>query len=307
MAKHKTIGDNPALSDVLPALPHDTQSHAFFSTPEAMANYIEERTAIHTAWDKTAWDEERGAGGFCGTPNMLAALKLCRDGWQDGATTVARIREKIMIENPQRAEYARWDVAGAYPSVARAVSGNPLHMRRKDFADTHKRPVLTIVHHCGGLAETQSTSFANKAAVVAAIVDVAEDAGYSVELIAVSASARSADGPTFVHETAVIVKRAGDPVDVARLAFAVGHPSFFRRMVFALRGSDRFNAPLTCTLGRTCDYQQTAPQGVYMLPSIRGNEDKFNTEQAALTKGLSFYLDILAKQGCPPFQNRLAA
>lgn len=304
MGNSQTIGNNPSLADILPALPHGNQSHAYFDSPESLVSFVESHDR-RNAWENTAWDAPIT---FAGNRDMPTTFRMVREGWPEGAAKIARMRDKIIVENPQRHEYARWYVAGAYPSVPRAVAGNPQHMRRKSFADTHKRPVITIAHHCGGTISVKPDTFSNKAAVVAAIIDVIEDSGYSVELIACSASANHATpiSVAFVHETAVVVKRAGDSVDIGRMAFAIGHSGFFRRLVFACRGIDPFNKPLGSSLGVTCDYPEI-PTGLYVLPSLNTCEDKFSTEQAAVTTGLNFYLDTLARQGCPCFANRLGA
>lgn len=303
MSEHRTVGNNPALASTLPALWHDVISHAHFSSPEALCAFVESKPES-SYWEDTAIGDDRK---FTGTSSLQQALKLCRDGWPEGAARVAKLRDKIIASNPIAPRLSRWDVAGAYPSVARALSGNPMNMRRIDSAVTRRRPVLTIVHHMGGSSFIEADTFCNKAAVMAAIIDAIEGAGYSVELIAVSVSAATKNrepGNAFVHETAITVKEAGQSVDIGKLAFAVGHVAMFRRFAFACRTCDDFNKPLGGTLGHTVDYHEI-PEGRFILPSLMKCEKHFETEATAATRGLNFFISELQKQGCPAFPSEL--
>ena len=257
---------------------------------------------MNAAWDQQAWTLSKR---ITGVDNMIEAFDMCRDGWPEGAARVARMRDRINTAHPIGPRLVHWDIAGAYPSVARALAGNPMNMRRLDSSRTRRKPVITIVHHMGGIASVAADTFTNKAAVMAAIIDAIEGADFQVELIAVSLTRGIAD-EKFAHETAFTVKEAGQPVDIGRLAFGVGHVAAFRRLVFATRSLNHANAPLTNSLGRTLDYAQR-PEGVYVLPSLNTCESHFRSETEAETQGLAFFISQLAAQGCPAFPQLEAA
>jgi hypothetical protein len=74
-----------------------------------------------------------------------------------------------------------------------------------------------------------------RAVLVAAIADATEREGYSCEIVAV-VTTRGTDGRTG-HQHAITLKNAGERLALADIVFALGHPSFFRRLVFASVGA----------------------------------------------------------------------
>lgn len=285
-----------ARGDILPALrnPRDTISTAHFTSCEAMMRHVESRSR-DDAWCTDPWSQDVD---FTGTIDMPHAFRLCENGWQEGAEMVSRLRDKIVATAPVGARMTRWDVGGAYPSVPRALAGNPMHMRRIDSSAIKRKPVITIVHHMGGTSNIEAKCFLNKAAVMAALVDVIEATGYQVEILAASVCREKSAKLT--HETVFTVKEAGQPVDIGRLAFGLGHVAAFRRLVFSVRSLNEFNKPLTSALGTTTDYGER-PDGIYVLPSLNTCSDAFRTESRAASHGLKRFIHELHTQGCPAF------
>lgn len=295
MATPILSGDATELFGLLPAMPETSQAWALWSAPERAAERLPVQAA--SGYWLSEHDAYMAASSFNGGVSQADALRMVRDGWPEGAARVARLRDRIVANRPLGPRMARWDVAGAYPSVPRALSGNPLNMRRIDTTRTRRKPVVTLVNHMGGLADVDADCFTNKAAVVAAIVDVIEAAGYSVNLLGVSLA--HANG--HLAATVVQVKEPGAAVDIARIAFALGHVAMFRQVVFGLRFSDRANARMEGS-GSTADFPKdnVAPD-VFILPSMNSNADKFATEDKAATDGLAYFIGELVKQGCPAF------
>ncbi len=290
-------GNAPELMRVLPKMPNKDQSWHCFKSPADVASYVASRKESDF-WNRqclTPSDEFHG-------PKMPDAIQMCRAGWQEGATRVARLRDKIAPRIPVQKRYTQFAVAGAIPDVARTIAGNPLNMKRLGTVKARQRPVLTLVNHMGGLAQIEAPTFTNKCAVVAAVVDAIEASGYSCHVIGLSMSQTE----KFLCGVAVNVKSPGETVDTARLAFALGHVAMFRRLVFAVRASHPDNKPLTSTLGGTVDFSESLPN-VFVLPSMNKNAKLFETEEKAATEGLAYYLEELRKQGCPAFMESLAA
>lgn len=294
MAEH-TIGNTGALRGVIPQVPSaDDMSRAHFTNPESLCAYVESIKNRHAG---QAWDN---ASRFRGTRDIGHAIELCRQGWPEGAAQAARLRDKINAANPVRRKLNAWDIGGAYPSVPRALAGNPVHMR--SMRNVQRNRTITLIHHMGAPAGIEPSAMCNKAAVMAAIVDAVESADFQVELIGVSL----VNAGRFYHETAFTVKDAGAPMDIGRMAFALGHVSMLRRLIFACRSGEAFNHPIHGNMGATSEYSE-APNGAYILPSIRHCEGHFGTEELAATSGLRFFIDALAKQGCPAFPQQEAA
>jgi hypothetical protein len=296
--QRESFGD---ASELLPLIPTTAQfprqCWGCFTSPESLLRYLEAKPKTQFWYDGAFDDCDIG---FRGTKTWSEAVKLCRDGWQDGVTRVARIRDRINAARPKAQRLARWSVAGAYPSVARHLAGNPDCMRSVEHTAARTRPIITILAHIGGLAMVEACTFVNKAGVTCAVVDAIEAAGYSCHVVAWQQS-HDRD-KAFLQGSAVTLKLPGEAMDIARMAFALGHPSYFRRMIFALKGSDRRNAVLGRNLGFTCEAAGELAPNIFMLPSLNTNADSFASEELAVTKGLETIIEALKNQGCPAFE-----
>ena len=298
MSKITIKGNAPDVLSILPAMPNPIQTLYGFSSPDALCSHVESMPRGEY-WNKQCLSEE---SSFYGTRTMDDAFALCRNGWQEGAERVARIRDKVATNAPTQRRYARYAVAGAIPNVPRYLAGNPQHMLRLESASARQRPVITLVNHMGGSAMIEANTFTNKCAVVAAVVDAIENAGFSCHVIGVSYSATDGDSNKYLCGVAVTVKNPGEHVDIARMAFALGHAAMFRRLVIGTRSSDSVNRPLTQNSGHTVDFQSSVPN-VYVLPSMKVNESFFTTEERAMTRGLEHFVSTLRDQGCPAFRD----
>lgn len=288
--------DAPELMELIPGTPEKSiQNWHCFKSPESMTEYLQSRTPDQF-WC-TAGSDRDNDPGFFGYTSLPQAFDMCRNGWSEGARRVEVLRDKITAASPQARRFTRWDVAGAYPNMGRCLAGNPLHMRQIDNTKSRRKPVLTLINHMGGLAEVDSDCFTNKCGVVAAIVDSIEAAGFSCQVIGLTQSS-SLSGSLMVG-TAVIVKEPGQHVDLGRMAFALGHVAMFRRFVFRVRSSDHDNKDLS-GMGYTTDFTESK-EGVFVLPSMNKNADKFKTETLAATQGLQYFISELQKQDCPAF------
>lgn len=292
--------DAPDLVSLLPRHPAPSQHWHAFSSPEALVRHAE--TIRHSMW----FDYETQNISFYGNLTFEQAATMCREGWPKGAERVGKLRDKINAVHPQGLRFVRHDVAGAYPVVARAVAGNPMCMRRMDTTRIRRKPVITLVNHVGGLSYVKADTFINKCAVVAAVVDAIEAAGYSCHVVGLSMAAKYKEATDFICGVAFTIKNPGEQVDIGRMAFALGHVAMFRRFVFAARSGQAMSRdPLGGSrdnLGATTDFPNIANDaGAYVLPSMNENESYFKEEETAATAGLAYLIQQLSLQGCPAF------
>lgn len=299
MAKQniKRVGDAQQLDGVIPTPSHNRVYLSYWSTPEALATHVASLGNGENNWSKSAWSH--GNESFYGSTDMQEALAVCRAGWPVGADRASRLRDRINAANPMGPRVTRWDVAGAIASVPRALAGNPLNMRRVDSSRLKRKPVLTLLSDMSANATVDGSAITNRAAVVAAVVDAIEAAGFACEVVTFEHSANK----DLSQVVATTVKESGAPADIGRLAFALGHASFFRRMAWAAFTCDPFTAALGSSLGHATTINQTRANenGVYVLPSAGANVSAFKTEDSAATEGLAFLIAALRKQGCPAF------
>lgn len=187
------------------------------STPRKWRQSASEHNAPRDNWDL-------GVG-------WQGALELARTGWVEGA---AAIQEAAMAATgrpvTEREPHWGFDVAGDLPDVGRFMAGVPDNMRRRRKT-VGRAPIVTIALGVGTSGGTSAYAMANYGAALAALIDRLEASGRRVELYAISAVI---DGG---HRIAISVriKGADEPLDLAAVAFGVGHPAMLRRIVFAAR------------------------------------------------------------------------
>lgn len=293
------IKGDESLYRLLPAQPHARQTWECFESPEQAVRAVC-AVPVSQWWNQVGRDSGRGTDSFAGC-SWEQALDFAAHGWQEGAARVARLRDKIVAQAPQRKQLAHFAVAGALPSVPRFLAGNPQAMQR--FADraTKTRPVITLINNGGGNCNVRAEVFVNRAAVVAALVDVIEAAGYSVHVID---TIQCQEG-SYLFGMATTVKLPGEQPDLARLAFSLGHCGWFRRFGFAVMGYESDNKPLCSWLGHAADFPEAHGQvATYVLPSMSEVGSQFRSEQEAEACGLEGFIARLRDQGCPAFSER---
>jgi hypothetical protein len=172
-------------------------------------------------------------------------------------------------------------------------------MRRVDSARLRRKPIVTLLSDMTANGNINAATITNRAAVVAAVVDAIEAAGFACEVITFEQSTRN----DLAQIVACTVKESSAPADIGRLAFALGHASFFRRLAWAAFTIERCTADLGSGLGSaaTINEKTANERGAYVLPSAGANEHAFKTEDNAATHGLAFLIASLRKQDCPAF------
>lgn len=294
------VGNAVHLEHFFPGrLPGFNTFKSFWSSPDKIADYIE---SIHPSecWHTSAWDSHDS--GWAGTKTMEEAIRLIREGWKEGIELVERMQRRILARYPISKRRVEFDVVGDVPSVARAVSGNPKNMRKPDPHRSRRRPIITLISDMAATCGHEPVELINRAAAVAAIIDHVEAAGHSVEVVAVAYSQSTK------HEirSHVMVKESHQPVDIARLAFGLGHAAMFRRIIFADWSIDDFNKPLGRGLGYnhkiklgTQEQKDLEEKHMYVVGSVEYTRNIFLTEESTETHGLNYLLAGLKYQKFP--------
>lgn len=159
--------------------------------------------------------------------NYEGALKLARDGWQEGARRLASgLASLPAIQTMPETAYA---MAGYLPEVGRYCAGMPDNMITWN-EDQGAKPVITLGVAISANCGTDANAMSNYGLAIARYTDELEARGYRVEISA--AMVCHIDGTRVVHSWTV--KEAGDAMNLADVAFSIGHPAAFRRLCFAL-------------------------------------------------------------------------
>jgi len=181
-----------------------------------------------TRW--TLKSSRTGSLDFTGTETWDEALDLARYGWPKGRARLHNlISEAATARQPSVAPALSYDVAGAYPNAALAAAGDPACMVTPYQDEAAARPIVRLAVNFGARSSTKTKTIENYGAAVLAYIDRAEAGGVSVELLMTSCN----EITDLTYNIHTVLKRAGEPLELDRLAFAIGHPSSLRRIKFA--------------------------------------------------------------------------
>lgn len=195
-----------------------------FSSLAEMVKYVE-NSPINQSQKRI------GRADFYGTDSVESAIQLARDGWNKGAEQAAVVAQAFETERAQ-AMRRSYSVAGGSASIGRMLAGNPEHMRRR--AKAPGRKVITLFSELSTSAAVPASALARRAAIVAAICDRLESAGYSCEIVAVCSVTYDLGGSNCAYHLATILKNAGERLNLSDVIFGLGHPSMLRRFTFSL-------------------------------------------------------------------------
>lgn len=221
-------------------------------------------------------DRERDWGGasWAGA-SYSEALRLAREGWAKGREQfVEGMAEALRSSQdvPRRSHWSR-EVAGSRPCVGAACAGQPRAMYRQR-RDTKARPIMSVCVNfvAGGGVSTEIIE--NRGIALASWIDAAEAAGTRVELKLVYLASPM--------EWTITLKRAQDPVDADRLAFALAHPAMLRRLGFgAIARDPKLAAHYGGSKGWLCNYTDL-PAGVVYFPYLWDDRAKYGTRERAV-------------------------
>lgn len=172
------------------------------------------------------------------------AVDMARNGWIEGAEKAQDALRAFAPMTP--APDTRTDVYGFRPHVPRFCAGAPDSMiRHTTKPDNGAGRVLTLAVPVNALAYVNAPAMANFGVAVAQYVNQLETDGTRVELLGMMVSLVS--GHRCAHTW--VIKYADQPLDLAVVAFSIGHPAMFRRLGFALR--ERSGLPEDFGYGQT--------------------------------------------------------
>lgn len=203
------------------------------------------------------------------TRSMADAIKLAANGWTGGAARIqaGQLRHFEAISNRILRDDPVNDVEGCGFDVSLVLANEPEAWLRYEQSIAEVQGVgniIRIVLNASVSSGIETEVIFRRGEAVAAVCELLEHAGRRVELIVLPVVSRcSRDAKTKRIESTLLVKDAHQPMDFARLAFALCHPSLLRRFGFKIieeAGSDY-------------DYFTSASYGHPASPPARDRED----------------------------------
>lgn len=201
-----------------------------FSTLGACIDYVEQlkRPDNQSGTCDVGWSTSLERIKATGTNNMQEALDLARDGWTEGFGLIEAFDLPHALNKHRLRSYA-----GGNVSVGRMLAGNPKHMMRRAPQPKNKRITLFVetMMWMGISAENAML----RALLIAGVIDIAEQQGFSCDIYAVGSSLSWHDRKPQA-QICVQLKTAGERLSLLDIMFGLGHPSFLRRFYFACEG-----------------------------------------------------------------------
>lgn len=220
----------------------------------------------------SAWDLNLGYDG---------AVDYAANGWNEGARKVQDTLKTLPLK--ARKPDVKTDFYGHMAHVPRYCAGAPDSMIRHERQGRDgSGAVATVYVPINALGSVGAGSMRNFGLAVAHYINQLEQQGTRVELYGAQCST-VAQGAWRVAHTWKL-KRAEQPLDLAVIAFALGHPAMFRRIGFALR--ERCAAPTDSGYGQsvalTLEDIIDAPAGAIILNGMRNADMTSGTPEKAL-------------------------
>lgn len=165
------------------------------------------------------------------------AVKLATEGWRTNIELVNVLLEAVRERLADVIDFS-WeravDMTGSEPDVDRYLAGELECM----FDDTptiapHKGKALTMIVDCTITRKITAEEIFKRGAAIIALVQTMTMLGLELEIwVDMTVDSRQRRGKRMV--TLVRVHKAGEPMDMDRVSYALGHPSMLRRLYFGV-------------------------------------------------------------------------
>jgi hypothetical protein len=234
---------------------------------------------------ETKESAELGAwGGGCRTWDEVESLAY--NGWKEGAARAERMRLEVQnridslgLEGLDAVE--NYDVSGAFVDVGAFCEGEPECMVEYEEQMMPRQRVARIFVQINYLSDVNCDQAERRGVAIAAVVDALEAHGMQCEVWGVDYSMGGFDyekGESDYHRHAVLVKKSGQLMPLDRLAFAIGHPSFYRGVSFAARAGISGGA-WGSTRPLPKEWQEP---GELVIPHMERRERQWQSDDAAM-------------------------
>lgn len=205
---------------------------------------LSRRIATKTGAEREGFSSITGDEGFTRTKTLDEAIHLFEHGWVEGASqaqealvdcdladSIAQIRPTVE---------SSFDVSGDEPDVDRFIAGEPENMMIFYPDQGQFGKVLELKVNVAQHAYVSERAILRRGVVVSAAAGLIATAGFGLQIDAVEhigdLSHRHASRSRL--EYTVPIAQAGDYFSLDAVIFALAHPSFLRRILFAVEENE---------------------------------------------------------------------
>lgn len=196
---------------------------SYFETIDEYTNFLEESESMRYG------SSDDGDYNFTGTHSLKEALELCKYGDEDLRKYI--YEQNLKFDNVDSLNKVRRstvnDVAGFMPNVPNYVLGIPTNMIR-DNRTMISSKVLNVFINISAAWHVNKEDIKRNAAKYVCAINRLEEEGYRCNVYAGSAGERGDRKNLLV----VKIKSDKEPMNLAKMAFPLCHPSMLRRLKF---------------------------------------------------------------------------
>jgi hypothetical protein len=175
--------------------------------------------------------QSKGMHDWYGTHDFNEAVATMEHGWAEGLDKVKRLSDALVntVSNLIEIPEIRYEVEGMDFDIASVLRNEPESWYRfeNETRENENHKQLKIVYNVSTSSGISKDMMTARGAAVCALIELLEMAGYRLELW-VNWTTQADD--TF--NANVLVKSYSQPLDMARVAFAMAHASMLRRIMF---------------------------------------------------------------------------
>ena len=295
--KQQTILQIPDHSDPERTSP-DATLHRHFDSYAEFVDYIE-ALDYKEGWGDQSWNC-RGEYTWTLGKSFLQARKMATEGWPEGRERMAGQMSEALASHELMESREDWmnDHWGFAPNVDAYLAGHPRHMLRPETIEQPTDRVVRLRVNLACSATVDGEQKATWGTAVAFLVDQLENCGKQVEVTAcyliegaarIEGSNSRTDCGSYLNT--IVLKAAGEPLDLDRLAFMVAHPAAHRRLLFKLREAEQE----LCTYGgpsrlpRVIDTLEECDEEVVTIEGVEFNQKYARTVDAAIERVTAIY------------------
>lgn len=180
------------------------------------------------SYKKTSRDH---TSGWNGCVSWEEAKRLATFGWFDGLEKMKTISVELseIVATKIERHHPEYAFAGHIVDVGMFLSNSPEYFIVKDpIIREQDDKILTLVCSVSFSAQISSDVIIQRGAMICALVDALEMSGYRCEIIINDVSISRGR-----LEIDVMLKKAQQSLNLAELAFCLGHPAMLRRFMFS--------------------------------------------------------------------------
>lgn len=196
---------------------------SYFTSIDELINYLE------THPSKRYNSSSEGTYDFTGTKSLQEALDLCKYGDEELRKQIYEETLKFnSIDSIDKIKHMLVnDVVGFMPNVPNYVMGIPMNMIR-DNRTVVKSKIINIAINISASWNIRQKELKNNAAKYLAAINKLEQEGYRCNVYSISSSSYGKADNLLVTR----IKTDREPMNIAKMAFPLCHPSMLRRLKF---------------------------------------------------------------------------